>query len=85
MAYSKCIAQDYTQEDAYSRAVEEFSYRLLDRFTYEKNPMSFRSDRCTSPPPETEGSMATTNLLDYELHSNSPVIIILVFIANIYV
>ena len=74
--YSKALCQDYSQEEAYKRFVNKFSYRLLDGFTYEKNPTPFRSDRCAIPPPETEGSVTGTNLLDLETQSNSEVILL---------
>ena len=72
-AFSKSIDQEQSQEEAYVNMVETYSYRLLDLFTYEKKPAPFRSNRCTSPPPETEGSTAGTNLLDWEINSNSSV------------
>ena len=64
--YGKDIDDDFSQEEAYGRLVNNMSYRLLDGFTYEKKPRSFRTARGARPPPDT-------NLLDWEITSNTPV------------
>ena len=71
--FAKAVAQDYTQEEAYGRLVNLFSYKLLHGFTYAKKPSPFKSGRCIAAPPDTDGSIHT-NLLDWENLSNSPVI-----------
>ena len=70
-AFARDIADNFTQEETYGRLVHNHSYRLLDRFTYEKKPISL--GRCPKLPVPTAGA-APVNLLDWEITSNSPVI-----------
>ena len=42
--------------------VANLSYKLLDGFSYSKEPSSFRSQRCTSTPADTDASVCRGDL-----------------------
>ena len=42
--------------------VANLSYKLLDGFSYSKEPTSFRSQRCTSTPADTDASVGRGDL-----------------------